>query len=33
VDPKYAQQLMSESMPDEDLPSNSLKKAIVDTDA
>jgi small subunit ribosomal protein S2 len=28
VDPKYAQQLMSESMPDEDLPSNSLKKAI-----
>ena len=32
VDPKYAQQLMSESMPDEDLPSNSLKKAI-DPDA
>lgn len=28
VDPKYAQQLMSESMPDEDLPSTSLKKAI-----
>ncbi len=33
VDPKYAQQLMSESMPDEDLPSNSLKKAAVDPDA
>jgi len=33
VDPKYAQQLMSESMPDEDLPSTSLKKAIVDPDA
>jgi len=33
VDPKYAQQLMSESMPDEDLLSNSLKKAIVDPDA
>ena len=33
VDPKYAQQLMSESMPDEDLPSTSLKKAAVDPDA
>ena len=33
VDPKYAQQLMSESMPDEDLPSNSLKKVVVDADA
>jgi small subunit ribosomal protein S2 len=33
VDPKYAQQLMSESMPDEDLPSNSLKRAIVEPDA
>ena len=26
VDPQYAHQLMSESMPDEDLPSNSLRK-------
>jgi small subunit ribosomal protein S2 len=33
VDPKYAQQLMSESMPDEDLPSTSLKRAIVEPDA
>jgi small subunit ribosomal protein S2 len=27
VDPKYAEQLMSESMPDEDLPSMSLRKS------
>ena len=26
IDPKYAEQLMSESMPDEDLPSMSLPK-------
>jgi small subunit ribosomal protein S2 len=26
VDPKYAEQLMSESMPDEDLPSMSLPR-------
>jgi hypothetical protein len=26
VDPKYAAQLMSESMPDEDLPSTSLPR-------
>ncbi|MEO8098200.1 MAG: 30S ribosomal protein S2 [Acidobacteriota bacterium] len=32
VDPQYAQQLMSESMPDEDLPSTS-RKAVVEADA
>jgi len=30
VDPQYAHQLMSESMPDEDLPSTSLRRAQQD---
>ncbi|MBZ5603362.1 MAG: 30S ribosomal protein S2 [Acidobacteriia bacterium] len=33
IDPKYAEQLMSESMPDEDLPSTSLPKKSVASEA
>ena len=33
VDPKYAEQLMSESMPDEELPAGVPRKMLVDADA
>jgi small subunit ribosomal protein S2 len=33
IDPKYAEQLMSESMPDEDLPSTSLPRKSVASEA
>src|SRR6266403_950831 len=33
IDPKYAEQLMSESMPDEDLPSTSLPRKTVASEA